>query len=187
MRSDNARYSACASARGNSANRADDLGSTLPLAAKLLGDGGRCACRAQLRRGILSARSTAGWPSWNSSRGGGRNGSPNWQRAGHITHHDVPGPGDATGPGLRRGLQPAGGRIRRKVTGRIKVEVRDRLRELHLQVESGPRSRRRCTAIRHAERTCPPSLWRGPRHCTKEAAHRFVSGAWAGRTAARPG
>jgi integrase len=40
------------------------------------------------------------------------------------------------------GFSPAGTRIRRKVTGRTKAEVRDKLRELHQQVESGVRPRR---------------------------------------------
>ena len=43
------------------------------------------------------------------------------------------------------GFAPAGARIRRKVTGRTKAEVRDRLRELHQEVESGLRSRRSYT------------------------------------------
>src|ERR1035441_10416340 len=41
------------------------------------------------------------------------------------------------------GFSPAGTRIRKKVTGRPKTEVRDRLRELHEQVEGGLRQRRR--------------------------------------------
>ena len=41
------------------------------------------------------------------------------------------------------GFSPAGTRIRKKVTGRTKTEVRDKLRELHQQVESGLRPRRR--------------------------------------------
>ena len=43
------------------------------------------------------------------------------------------------------GFSPAGTRIRKKVTGRTKTEVRDKLRELHKQVESGLRPRRRYT------------------------------------------
>ena len=43
------------------------------------------------------------------------------------------------------GFSPAGARIRKKVTGRPKTEVRDKLRELHQQVESGLRPRRRYT------------------------------------------
>jgi len=43
------------------------------------------------------------------------------------------------------GFSPSGTRIRRKVTGRTKAEVRDKLRELHLHVESGLRPRRRYT------------------------------------------
>ena len=43
------------------------------------------------------------------------------------------------------GFSPSGARIRRKVTGRTKAEVRDKLRELHLQVEIGLRPRRRYT------------------------------------------
>jgi len=43
------------------------------------------------------------------------------------------------------GFNPSGTRIRRKVTGRTKAEVRDRLRELHQEVESGLRSRRSYT------------------------------------------
>src|ERR1039457_5003834 len=41
------------------------------------------------------------------------------------------------------GFSPAGTRIRKKVTGRPKTEVRDKLRELHKQVEGGLRQRRR--------------------------------------------
>ena len=40
------------------------------------------------------------------------------------------------------GFSPAGTRIRKKVTGRTKTEVRDKLRELHKQVESGRRPKR---------------------------------------------
>src|SRR2546429_7663574 len=43
------------------------------------------------------------------------------------------------------GFSPAGTRIRKKVTGRTKTEVRDKLRELHRQVEGGLRPRRRYT------------------------------------------
>jgi hypothetical protein len=43
------------------------------------------------------------------------------------------------------GFSPAGTRIRKKVTGRTKTEVRDKLRELHQQVDSGLRPRRRYT------------------------------------------
>src|SRR6266849_6302593 len=43
------------------------------------------------------------------------------------------------------GFSPAGTRIRKKVTGRTKTEVRDKLRELHSQVEVGLRPRRRYT------------------------------------------
>ena len=43
------------------------------------------------------------------------------------------------------GFSPAGTRIRKKVTGRTKTEVRDKLRELHQQVENGLRPRRRYT------------------------------------------
>src|SRR5215471_9755149 len=43
------------------------------------------------------------------------------------------------------GFSPAGTRIRRKVSGRTKAEVRDKLRELHQQVDSGLRPRRRYT------------------------------------------
>jgi hypothetical protein len=35
------------------------------------------------------------------------------------------------------GFSPAGTRVRRKVTGRTKAEVRDKLRELHQEVNSG--------------------------------------------------
>jgi hypothetical protein len=44
---------------------------------------------------------------------------------------------------VSQGFSPAGKRLRRKVTGRTKAEVRDKLRELHLQVDSGLRPRRR--------------------------------------------
>jgi integrase len=40
------------------------------------------------------------------------------------------------------GFSPAGTRIRRKVTGRTKAEVRDKLRELHQEVDSGLRPKR---------------------------------------------
>jgi integrase len=40
------------------------------------------------------------------------------------------------------GFSPAGTRIRRKVTGRTKAEVRDRLRGLHQEVDSGLRPKR---------------------------------------------
>ena len=43
------------------------------------------------------------------------------------------------------GYKPDGTRIRKKVTSRTKAEVRDKLRELHQQVDSGLRSRRRYT------------------------------------------
>jgi len=43
------------------------------------------------------------------------------------------------------GFSPSGARIRKKVTGRTKTEVRDKLRELHKQVEGGLRPRRRYT------------------------------------------
>jgi hypothetical protein len=43
------------------------------------------------------------------------------------------------------GFNPAGTRIRKKVTRRTSTEVRDKLRELHKQVEGGPRPRRRYT------------------------------------------
>jgi hypothetical protein len=43
------------------------------------------------------------------------------------------------------GFNPAGTRIRKKVAGRTKTEVRDKLKELHKQVESGLRPRRRYT------------------------------------------
>jgi integrase len=46
---------------------------------------------------------------------------------------------------VSQGFSPAGGRIRRKVTGRTKAEVRGKLKELHQQVDSGLRSRRRYT------------------------------------------
>jgi hypothetical protein len=43
------------------------------------------------------------------------------------------------------GFSPSGARIRRKVIGRTKTEVRDKLRELHKQVEGGLRPRRHYT------------------------------------------
>ena len=43
------------------------------------------------------------------------------------------------------GFSATGTRIRKKVTGRTKAKVRDKLRELHKQVESGLRPRRRYT------------------------------------------
>jgi integrase len=46
---------------------------------------------------------------------------------------------------VSQGFGPGGRRIRRKVTGRTKAEVRDKLRELHLQVDSGLQPRRRYT------------------------------------------
>jgi integrase len=44
------------------------------------------------------------------------------------------------------GFSPSGTRIRKKVVGRTKTEVRDKLKDLHKQVESGLRPRRRYTA-----------------------------------------
>ena len=43
------------------------------------------------------------------------------------------------------GFSASGTRVRKKVTGRTKAEVRDKLRELHKQVEGGLRPRRRYT------------------------------------------
>jgi hypothetical protein len=43
------------------------------------------------------------------------------------------------------GLSPAGTGIRKKVSGRTKVEVRDKLRELHKEVDVGLRPWRRYT------------------------------------------
>jgi hypothetical protein len=43
------------------------------------------------------------------------------------------------------GFGPSGTRIRKKVSGRTKTEVRDKLRDLHKQVEGGLRPRRRYT------------------------------------------
>ncbi len=43
------------------------------------------------------------------------------------------------------GFSPAATRIRKKVIGRTKTEVRDKLRDLHKQVESGLRPKRRYT------------------------------------------
>lgn len=43
------------------------------------------------------------------------------------------------------GYGPDGRRIRRKVTGRTKAEVRDKLRELHREIDSGVRSKPRYT------------------------------------------
>ena len=43
------------------------------------------------------------------------------------------------------GFSPSGTRIRKKVIGRTKTEVRDKLKDLHKQVESGLRPRRRYT------------------------------------------
>jgi hypothetical protein len=40
---------------------------------------------------------------------------------------------------------PAGTRIRKKVSGKTKVEVRDKLRELHKETDAGLRPRRRYT------------------------------------------
>src|SRR5258708_38868523 len=40
------------------------------------------------------------------------------------------------------GLSPAGTRIRKKVSGKAKVEVRDKLRALHKEVDVGLRPRR---------------------------------------------
>ncbi len=45
------------------------------------------------------------------------------------------------------GFSPSGARIRKKVTGRTKAEVRDKLRELHQEVQSGLRPRRGYTVI----------------------------------------
>jgi integrase len=46
---------------------------------------------------------------------------------------------------VSQGFSPTGRRIRRKVTGQTKTEVRDKLRELHRQVDGGLRPRRRYT------------------------------------------
>jgi integrase len=43
------------------------------------------------------------------------------------------------------GFSPAGTRIRKKVSGKTKVEVRDKLREIHKETEAGLRPRRRYT------------------------------------------
>ena len=43
------------------------------------------------------------------------------------------------------GLNAAGTRIRKKVTGKTKVEVRDKLKELHKELDAGLRPRRRYT------------------------------------------
>jgi hypothetical protein len=43
------------------------------------------------------------------------------------------------------GFSASGTRVRKKVTGRTKAEVRDKLRELHKQVETGLRPQRRYT------------------------------------------
>jgi hypothetical protein len=43
------------------------------------------------------------------------------------------------------GFSPAGKRIRKKVSGKSKVEVRDKLRELHKETDAGLRPRRRYT------------------------------------------
>lgn len=43
------------------------------------------------------------------------------------------------------GFSPAGTRIRKKVSGKTKVEVRDKLKELHKNVDAGLRPRRRYT------------------------------------------
>jgi hypothetical protein len=43
------------------------------------------------------------------------------------------------------GLSPAGTRIRKKASGKTKVEVRDKLRELHKETDAGLRPRRRYT------------------------------------------
>jgi integrase len=43
------------------------------------------------------------------------------------------------------GYSPSGTRVRKKVMGRTKTEVRDKLKELHAQVESGVRPRRHYT------------------------------------------
>jgi hypothetical protein len=43
------------------------------------------------------------------------------------------------------GFSPAGTRIRKKVSGKTKVEVRDKLKELHKEVDAGLRPRRRYT------------------------------------------
>jgi hypothetical protein len=43
------------------------------------------------------------------------------------------------------GLGPDGTRIRKKVSGKTKVEVRDKLKELHKELDVGPRPRRRYT------------------------------------------
>ena len=46
---------------------------------------------------------------------------------------------------VRLGYSPSGMRVCKKVTGRTKTEVREKLKELHAQVESGVRPRRHYT------------------------------------------
>ena len=56
------------------------------------------------------------------------------------------------------GFSPSGTRIQKKVVGRTKTEVRDKLRELHKQVEQGLRPKRRYTGAMHST-TGSPSVW----------------------------
>ncbi|HEX5347981.1 MAG TPA: hypothetical protein VFW64_12920 [Pseudonocardiaceae bacterium] len=43
------------------------------------------------------------------------------------------------------GYSPSGTHVRKKIMGRTTTEVRDKLKELHAQVESGVRPPRHCT------------------------------------------
>ena len=67
---------------------------------------------------------------------------------------------------VRLGFCASGTRIRKKVTGRTKAEVRDKVRELHQQVESGLRPR-------------------APVHRGRRAGG--LAGAWRGRAVGRIG
>jgi hypothetical protein len=60
------------------------------------------------------------------------------------------------------GFNPAGTRIRKKVVGRTKTEVRDKLKDLHKQVESGLRPKRRYTVAMRLT-TGLPSAWMASR------------------------
>jgi hypothetical protein len=61
------------------------------------------------------------------------------------------------------GLSPAGTRIRKKVSGKTKVEVREKLRALHKEVDVGLRPRRRATPWATRSRTGWRTGWTGCR------------------------
>jgi hypothetical protein len=74
-----------------------------------------------------------------------------------------------TGTGSWRGVVslgygPDGRRIRRKVPGQTKTEVRDKLRDLHTDIEAGLRKPQAAT-VRAPTLTVTPGHGRWPRRC----------------------